>query len=106
GDGLLRRAADVLRGHTRGYDLAFRVGGDEFVIIMPETTLEEGRSLIERVRSAFAAAMPSQAPISISVGLASIDERAIMSMASTIEAADVALLASKEDGKNRITSAP
>ncbi|TVQ26277.1 MAG: GGDEF domain-containing protein, partial [Spirochaetaceae bacterium] len=101
GDDLLRRAADVLRRHIRGYDLAFRVGGDEFVIVMPETTLEEGRSLIERVRIAFAAAMPEQAPISVSAGLALIDETARLSVASAIDAADTALLASKEAGKNR-----
>ena len=105
GDDLLRRAADVLRSHTRGYDLAFRVGGDEFVIVMPETTLEEGRLLIERVRSAFAPAMPSEARISVSVGLASIDETAGASVASAIDAADTALLASKESGKNRLTAA-
>ena len=106
GDDLLRRAADLLRSHIRGYDLAFRVGGDEFVILMPETTLDEGRSLIERIRSAFAPAMPSHAPISVSIGLASIDETARRSVASAIDAADTALLASKESGKNRITAAP
>ncbi len=106
GDDLLRRAAGVLRARTRGYDLTFRVGGDEFVIIMPETTLEDGRALIDRVRSAFAEAMPAEAPVTISVGLASIDEAAGVSVSSAIDAADAALLASKEHGKNRITTAP
>lgn len=105
GDDVLCRTAEVLRNHTRGYDLTFRVGGDEFVVIMPETTLEDGRSLIERVRSGFAAAMPSQAPVSISVGLASIDATAGTSVVSAIDAADAALLASKEHGKDQITAA-
>jgi len=106
GDDLLRRTAKVLRSHTRGYDLTFRVGGDEFVIIMPETTLAEARSLVERVRSGFAAAMPSQAPISISVGLATIDETQGTSVVSAIDDADAALLVSKEHGKDQITAAP
>lgn len=105
GDDLLRRTARVIRETSRGYDLAFRVGGDEFVIIMPETTLEEGRFLVRRIQEELTTAMPPEAHVSMSVGLASIDESAGSSIAATLEAADAALLTSKASGKNRITTA-
>jgi len=105
GDDLLRRAAAVIQEQTRGYDLAFRVGGDEFVIVMPETTIESGRVLVRRVQEKLAAAMPAEAPVSMSIGIASTNETADLSVASAIEAADAALLSSKVGGKNTITTA-
>jgi two-component system, sensor histidine kinase LadS len=105
GDDLLRRTAAVIGEQTRGYDVAFRVGGDEFVIIMPDTTLESGRVLVERIQKRFAAAMPPEAPVSMSIGLASTAETPALSVAGAIDAADSALLSSKARGKNRVSTA-
>ncbi len=105
GDELLQRTAAVIRERSRGYDLAFRIGGDEFVIIMPETTLEEGLVLVRRIQDAFAAAMPAEAPISMSIGLASTDQTQTASLAALMDAADTALLSSKVRGKSTISTA-
>jgi diguanylate cyclase (GGDEF)-like protein len=103
GDDLLRRLADVLRTHSRGYDLGFRVGGDEFVVIMPDTTRDEGAALVRRVQEGFASVLPEDTSVSISAGLADTSEVTGESIATAIEKADAALLASKARGKSRIT---
>lgn len=51
GDRFLRLCADLVRGTTRPEDIAARYGGDEFAIIMPDTTLQRGLLAAERIRS-------------------------------------------------------
>lgn len=94
----------MIRQRIRGYDLAFRIGGDEFVIIMPETTLEEGHVLVSRIKEAFGEAMPAEAPISMSIGLACTDESSNASLAALMDTADAALLAAKVRGKSTIST--
>src|SRR5947208_831217 len=50
GDQMIRRVADAIRGALREYDVPARFGGDEFAILMPETTLPEAMTVAERVR--------------------------------------------------------
>src|SRR5207237_38264 len=50
GDQMIRRVADAIRGALREYDVPARFGGDEFAILMPETTLAEAMTVAERVR--------------------------------------------------------
>src|SRR2546425_8430343 len=50
GDQMIRRVADAIRGALREYDVPARFGGDEFAILMPETTLPEAMRVAERVR--------------------------------------------------------
>lgn len=105
GDELLQRTAGVIREQTRGYDLAFRIGGDEFVIIMPETILEEARALLHRIKEAFAESMPVEAPISMSIGLASTAAIEAATISALLDAADTALLSAKVRGKSTISTA-
>ena len=61
GDNVLREFAARFRRNTRGIDLACRVGGEEFIIIMPETTLEQALQVGERLRDCIASrALPGQ----------------------------------------------
>ncbi len=55
GDGVLREFAERLRRNTRGVDLACRMGGEEFIIVMPDTPLERARHVGERVCACIAA---------------------------------------------------
>jgi diguanylate cyclase (GGDEF)-like protein len=52
GDGLLRRAAETMTAYLRRSDRAFRIGGDEFAIIMPSTDAEHGHLAVKRVLAA------------------------------------------------------
>lgn len=103
GDNLLQEAASLLRANTRPYDLLFRVGGDEFLIIMPETDPDEAGKIVERVRGSFEAAFCTNSKISVSIGLASSIASPGESLTALIEIADEALLQSKRAGKNRIS---
>ena len=50
GDAVLREFADRLRRNIRGVDLACRFGGEEFVVLMPDTDLRQAQGVAERVR--------------------------------------------------------
>ncbi|HLO16468.1 MAG TPA: GGDEF domain-containing protein, partial [Anaerolineales bacterium] len=51
GDKLIRRAAEVLQAGTSANDVVARIGGDEFIIIMPDADINEAYMLIERIQS-------------------------------------------------------
>ncbi len=107
GDRLLQEAAALLRANTRGYDLLFRIGGDEFLIIMPETDPAEAWRIVERVRGSFeSAASFRKTRVSVSVGLASSSSSPGASLMELIAIADEELLRSKRDGKNRVSGTP
>jgi diguanylate cyclase (GGDEF)-like protein len=106
GDQLIRRAAEVIRQALRDYDVAARFGGDEFVILMPETTGDEAASVAERIRQALAAvelrvgATSVGATMSIGVARFPKDGR---TPATLLEAADRAVYRSKAEGRNRVS---
>jgi two-component system, sensor histidine kinase LadS len=103
GDQLLQDAASLLKENTRPYDLLFRVGGDEFLVIMPETDPAGARQIVERVRSSLEAAFRVEAKVSVSIGLASSVSFPGATLTELIEIADEALLQSKRAGKNRVS---
>jgi diguanylate cyclase (GGDEF)-like protein len=106
GDQLLKTAADTLRANTRQYDLLFRLGGDEFLVIMPEADLETSEQIVERIRNSFDAARASDISedfvLTVSIGLASSGYQPGVTLEKLIESADSALLKAKAQGKNQI----
>src|SRR5437660_5205926 len=75
GDQMIRRVADAIRAALREYDVPARFGGDEFAILMPETTLGEALTVAERIRREVAAIElnapdGSTVPASVSIGAA------------------------------------
>lgn len=106
GDRLLKKSADIFRTNTRAYDLLFRVGGDEFLIIMPEADLSTAEHIVERIRSSFDSAIRAEGEVKVTVstGLASSEYLPGVKLEELIETADAALLKAKESGKNRISS--
>ena len=108
GDVTLVAVARCLRAQTRQGDVAARYGGDEFVLILPETDLDEAVSLAERIREELARLTMVQGPraihVTASVGVAAMPDHAT-TREHLIGAADRASYAAKRAGKNRVRQA-
>jgi len=107
GDRALSRVADSLRSTCRQTDLPARYGGDEFAILLPETTGESGLQLAQRIAVALrnpAHEGPADPPLTLSIGVAQLapGER----VAALARRADQALYQSKTSGRNRASLAP
>jgi two-component system cell cycle response regulator len=109
GDDVLREFASRIRKSIRGIDLACRYGGEEFVIIMPETDMAVATIVAERLRrriasESFTIQQGSGAiEATISIGLATLDN--VGDTAATIlKRADQALYRAKRDGRNRVVA--
>jgi diguanylate cyclase (GGDEF)-like protein len=103
GDVMLRRTAELLQQSIRMGDVSARFGGDEFVVLLPETGPEGARALLERLRSLLAETFgQSPCPITVSIGAVSF---AVPPQESEelVRQADAALYAAKSAGKNRLS---
>jgi two-component system cell cycle response regulator len=111
GDGVLKVFAQRLRRVLRSRDLVCRLGGEEFVIVMPETPLAAAERVAERVRATIEreqfliedASGRRLIPVTTSVGLA--ERGADANADALLRRADKALYASKSAGRNRVTAA-
>ncbi|MGB6172627.1 MAG: PleD family two-component system response regulator [Xanthobacteraceae bacterium] len=107
GDDVLRDFALRIKRSIRGIDLACRYGGEEFVIIMPETDMAVAAMVAERLRrriaaEPFAIAQGSrQIPVTISIGIAGLRGKDDTAPA-LLKRADQALYRAKRDGRNRV----
>jgi diguanylate cyclase (GGDEF)-like protein len=104
GDSLLLETADRLRSVTRSADVACRVGGDEFAVILPESAVADAKQLHERLtRVLRAEAAGTVDRIEISAGIAQLrpDERSV----EFFDRADQALLSAKRSGRGRLALA-
>ena len=97
GDEALRATAKSIEGSIRSIDLAGRYGGEEFLVILPETATPGAEIVAERIRSW----VEQTGEITVSIGLASLDGET-SNPAALIGAADAALYEAKRAGKNRI----
>jgi two-component system, cell cycle response regulator len=107
GDDVLREFAARFRRNTRGIDLACRLGGEEFVIIMPDTDIGRAFQVGERLRACIAAEpFDIQNDISLrvtaSVGISAFEKSD--TPATLFKRADQALYAAKREGRNRVVS--
>jgi two-component system, cell cycle response regulator len=107
GDDVLREFALRIKRSIRGIDLACRYGGEEFVVIMPETDMAVGTMVAERLRRRIAAdpfAIQQgirTVPVTISIGVAAMRGKED-SAAGIVKRADQALYRAKRDGRNRV----
>jgi two-component system, cell cycle response regulator len=106
GDDVLREFAIRIRKSIRGIDLACRYGGEEFVVVMPETDLAVATMVAERLRRRIAAE-PFQiqqgsgsVEVTISIGIAALGAQD--NAATVLKRADQALYRAKRDGRNRV----
>lgn len=105
GDIVLKKLANILRENVRQSDLPARLGGEEFVLLMPNTNLEQGKIVAERIRSNFQNSVVvyegKEIKTTLSGGLASFVPE-VNNVDDLIRMADEALYRAKELGKNRI----
>jgi diguanylate cyclase (GGDEF)-like protein len=105
GDEVLRTIAVIFRGCIRESDCVGRYGGEEFLIILPETVADDAGRIATRIRSRLAEedfpAGPQPAKITISGGIASFPGNG-RSPESLLRSADIALYQAKDRGRNRV----
>ncbi|WP_379944780.1 GGDEF domain-containing protein [Marinobacter sp. LM1] len=105
GDEVLRQFADLVRQIVRQSDVAARWGGEEFLLLLPDTTLLQALTLAERLRAEVAATRfhhrEQTLPVTISAGVCSISKSG--SINELLKQADVQLYNAKESGRNRIS---
>jgi diguanylate cyclase (GGDEF)-like protein len=104
GDSVLAEAAERVRSVVRSADIACRVGGDEFAVILPESGLEDGDQLYRRIQGSVSARPIGQAgTLFLSAGVAEL--RPEDDVVSFFQRADDALYRAKESGKGRVVAA-
>ncbi|MBI5509725.1 MAG: GGDEF domain-containing protein [Deltaproteobacteria bacterium] len=102
GDAALRLVADTLRTSTRSVDVVARIGGDEFVLLMPETGVEQGHVLIERIRTRIQRALAAQRwEATASIGCMVYAEPPA-DPERLVAQVDELMFAAKRAGKNRV----
>ena len=104
-DAVLRHVADLLRGELRGDDQAFRVGGEELMVLLPEGTWQGARATAERLRARLCRApvpvsAEETAAVTMSIGVALWT--CTLPFSDAQELADAALYRAKEGGRNRV----
>jgi two-component system cell cycle response regulator len=106
GDSVLKEFALRLRRNIRGVDLACRYGGEEFVVLMPDTDYRQAQNVAERVRAAvaersFEVGADRALPVTVSVGVA-LNEADSDTPEMVLKRADIALYRAKREGRNRV----
>jgi two-component system cell cycle response regulator len=109
GDEVLREFADRIRCHTRGIDLVARFGGEEVVVVVPDTNLEGARNVAERIRERVEASLfpihrgSRHIGVTVSIGVAA-RRGGDAAAKDVLKRADVALYQAKEEGRNRVVA--
>lgn len=102
GDKVLVQIADLLKLTCRESDIISRFGGEEFIVLLPETSLSSAIAIAERIRQVIAGAdFPESSHITISAGVASLQEYGC-DLEQLLRNADAALYQAKLQGRNRV----
>ncbi len=99
GDHLLKEVVAVFNAQLRTVDIPCRYGGDEFILVLPQTEVSGGRIVAQRIKDAVSK-LQLNSPVSISIGGAQWSKG--MDVLGMIRAADQALYQAKQQGKNEV----
>ncbi len=110
GDAVLRKVAATLQQSIRKPDTACRYGGEEFALLMPGATAAAAHRVAERVRSRISSltseALTIPRPVTVSIGIRSVNRNETLSPSQIIAEADAALYTAKHNGRNRVELHP
>jgi len=105
GDEVLKFFVKIMKEGTREVDICCRYGGEEFVILLPETSIEEAFEMAESLRKTFEKTeSPCGRPVTLSAGVASFPDTASRT-SDLLDLADHALYEAKNSGRNRVSIA-
>jgi len=108
GDQILVSTAEVVRSNLRASDTAARYGGDEFVLLLPHTSMDMAMNVADRIRSQLVAATRRHCQtgtgVTVCFGIASLKSDRPDSANALVSMADRALYAAKDRGKNRVAT--
>jgi diguanylate cyclase (GGDEF)-like protein len=105
GDKVLRDCTYEIRKALRSFELAYRVGGEEFVVLLPGLDVAQGAEVAARLREAIEGAHPGGLELTMSVGVAAAAGSQV-SGEPLFRAADAALYRAKAAGRNRVEVTP
>ena len=111
GDYVLQTVAKIIRNGIRGQDMASRYGGEEFTVMLYDTSLEEAKLVAERIRTSIQnydftyENQHMKVTISGGISVFSTDNNPVNSASQLVNQADQALYLSKRNGRNRVTYA-
>jgi len=103
GDSVLRQTAYAIRRQLRAFDLAYRVGGEEFLLLLPGADLAEGIELARQLCQSVERQAVDGVKVTVSCGVAASPRGEAFDFAATFASADRALYASKASGRNCVT---
>ncbi|MFW6054212.1 MAG: GGDEF domain-containing protein [Persicimonas sp.] len=104
GDAVLAEIAEAIEARVRGQDCAFRIGGDEFLILLPDSTLDEARDVARRISSIRFTHPKLDDPVTLTIGIAAFPDDGLTQDA-LFDAADRRLYEGKSHGRNRVVAA-
>ena len=104
GDKVLKNITNVLKSSVRSDDMLFRIGGEEFIIIFPNTNLENSKQVIENIRENITQKLNSDNDVKVTVSIGLTEMSHQESKDSIFKKVDRLLYLSKNNGKNRTTS--
>ena len=108
GDAVLRHVADLVRASVRSTDLVGRLGGEEFMVLLPGTATDAGRTLAgklcRQIESSPLIWQGVTIPVTVSIGLASASAGKALDFEPLYREADTALYQAKDQGRNRVVA--
>ena len=105
GDQVLQRLAAVIRASLRSGDIAGRLGGEEFVVLLPHTDVNAAQAIGERLRARLAEACTDLGGVTCSIGLATTEAGRPVQLDELYARADQALYRAKQAGRNQVAVA-
>ncbi len=102
GDEVLQSVAYRIRKHLRAFESAYRIGGEEFVVLLPGVTADEAEGIAHRICEAVRAEPIGELPVTISLGLAASEADAAFDYTRVFDEADAALYQAKHIGRDRV----
>jgi diguanylate cyclase (GGDEF)-like protein len=105
GDAVLRDVAYLLRKQLRAFDLAYRIGGEEFLILLPGSDLGRSAELADRLREGVSADQVGGLAVTMSFGVSASERGSTFDYAAVFAKADTALYQAKQNGRDQVVLA-